>query len=662
MPDWSYQTIGRSVLFLLPADVARRGVVGFLGRMAALPQGFRIVDWLGHMTPDPSIARTVAGIELSSPLGLAPLIDPEGRAIDAFSRFGFGLIVVGPVGRNEPERPPNFAREENGSRGILIDGTHSLGLQRAREIAIRTPGDVRLAFELALPDSDPAILLDAGTRLIDGLAGRAEAFVLSPRSWTRIEALQIEAGRVLLSRLAARAREAGAALLVGMPVDVDSSSIPALTAELDVGVYVSGRLGGASTQWRWSESDHAPCLKLVRDVRATCGGIPIFVDGGVFSPKGAIELDAAGADVVLLGAGLVFSGPGLAKRTNEAIEHVRSQWTNADVEDRSRRRSGDLNASLPVEQRAWFWGAVLGAAMFVGALMATWIALSTVLLPYDESFVGKTRAEIEASNPRIVHFLTHDRATLAGTMVSVGVLYFALSVFGMRRGQHSAQRIVSVSAVAGFATFFAFLGFGYFDPFHAFVTAMLLQFLIQVIVRPLGTRRRLDAPPPLDNDRAWKLSQWSQLLFVVQAIGLIAGGLTILSIGMTSVFVPEDIAFLRMAPAEIRAFDPELIPLIAHDRATFGGMLVSAGLALLLTTLWTFRRGDRWLWWTYLLTILPPYAMTLWIHAHIGYTDTFHLSPVFIGLGLLALGLVLGAPHLLGGRRVEASRDGKRPG
>ena len=32
-----------------------------------------------------------------------------------------------------------------------------------------------------------------------------------------------------------------------------------------------------------------------------------------------------------------------------------------------------------------------------------------------------------------------------------------------------------------FGSFFLFLGFGYFDPFHAFVTAVLFQFLLLMI-------------------------------------------------------------------------------------------------------------------------------------------------------------------------------------
>jgi dihydroorotate dehydrogenase len=372
-----------------------------------------------------------------------------------------------------------------------------------------------------------------------------------------------------------------------------------------------------------------------------------MVDGGVLSPRDALSTLEAGADLVAVGIGLVHTGPGLPKRINEAIEY----------------EAGDMDASSPSgsapERQAWFWGAALGLAMGIGAALAVGISLTDVLLPYDESFLGKTRAMIEAFNPRILQFMTHDRITLAGTMVSLSILYLALSLFGSRRGHHWGQRAVTVSACVGFATFFSFLGFGYLDPFHAFVAVILFQLFIQTLVLPLDIEIRTLNPPHLDNDRSWRLAQWGQLVFVCQAVGLLGAGTVILTLGMTSVFVSSDLDFLNMLPSAFHAFDPQLMPLIAHDRATFGGMLLSSGTALLLTTLWSCRAGERWLWWTYLLVLLPPYAMTLWIHFHIGYTDTIHLLPIFAGLFVTTAGLLLSAPYLLrrGGRSGSSATE-----
>jgi hypothetical protein len=181
--------------------------------------------------------------------------------------------------------------------------------------------------------------------------------------------------------------------------------------------------------------------------------------------------------------------------------------------------------------------------------------------------------------------MTHDRVSLAGTMVSVGAMYLGLALCGVRCGQRWARLAILASAFAGFGSFFLFIGFGYLEPFHAFVTAVLFQFLLLALhARPAPP----EVPPLTDlrEDRAWRLGQWGQLLFVVHGAMLIGAGSVISWIGITTVFVPEDLQFMRTTPEALAAASPRLIPLIAHDRTTFGGMLIASGITVLLSSLW----------------------------------------------------------------------------
>jgi hypothetical protein len=283
--------------------------------------------------------------------------------------------------------------------------------------------------------------------------------------------------------------------------------------------------------------------------------------------------------------------------------------------------------------------------MLFGSALALVIAVTRVVLPYDEQFAGLTRAQLHAVNDRLLPFLAHDRVSLAGTMIAIGVLYTGLAAFGMRRGLHWARVAVLASAFAGSATFFLFLGFGYFDPFHAFVTAVLFQFLLFALhsrsPEPHGLSR-----PELRNDRPWRLAQWGQLGLVAQACGFLGAGATISVVGVTEVFVPEDLEFMRTTADALRAASPHLVPLVAHDRASLGGMLLAAGVAFLLAALWGLRRGARWLWWTMLLASLPGYAAAIGVHFAVGYENPWHLAPAFAGLGLLAVSMGLLHPHL----------------
>src|SRR5262245_48452865 len=192
--------------------------------------------------------------------------------------------------------------------------------------------------------------------------------------------------------------------------------------------------------------------------------------------------------------------------------------------------------------------------------------------------------------------MAHDRVSLAGTMIAIGVFYVGLSLYGIRRGRLWAWATVLTSAFAGFLSFFLFLAFEYFDPFHAFVTAVLFQFLLLTLSGRLS--RAVPSPPDAADDRAWRLSRWGRLVFLFHGCGLIGAGLVIAGIGCTSVFVHEDLEFMGTTAAVLRAANPRLVPLVAHDRASFGGMLVASGLVVLLSAWWGWRRGERWLWWT----------------------------------------------------------------
>ena len=50
--------------------------------------------------------------------------------------------------------------------------------------------------------------------------------------------------------------------------------------------------------------------------------------------------------------------------------------------------------------------------------------------------------------PRLLPFLTHDRVSLAGTMVAVGILYLALSLYGVRRGLQTLEGITRCAIAA----------------------------------------------------------------------------------------------------------------------------------------------------------------------------------------------------------------------
>jgi hypothetical protein len=120
---------------------------------------------------------------------------------------------------------------------------------------------------------------------------------------------------------------------------------------------------------------------------------------------------------------------------------------------------------------------------------------------------------------------------------------------------------------------------------------------------------------------------------------MIAGGLTIMIVGMTSVFVPQDLTFMQVTAGELEALNPKLISLIAHDRAGFGGGICACGITVLFAV-WC-GEPSRSLWQAFGLAGSFGFTAAIGVHPVVGYVDFGHLAPAILGAIAFAIGLVL---------------------
>jgi dihydroorotate dehydrogenase len=673
MPDWFYRTVSRPILFRLPAEKARDLALGLLGGLARLPLGPAVIDFLGHMRADPRLRRSFAGVDFPTVIGLGPDVDARVVALPALGRFGFGFVEIGPVTPDGSAAAAPINRRPDQQSIWLPDPPRSLSLPfikpKVEEAArLGLPIIVRLGHRAAdSADSSAA----ACRQIIQELAAEAQLFSLltlrlglargwSSEQWTNHLQTILDAAR--------NARPVRP-VLVCLPADLEMyKAEPLLDAAQTAGVggfLVDGSVRAEADGRLIGLPARRPASELVRHLRRRYGPDLLLVgSGGIHGPEDVLALQSAGADLVQIDSGLVYSGPGLPKRINEVLlfaatrpeQHATSEPSRPEsskgvaaaptpFEDSGRATRAESGAATerPAEM-TWFWTALMGGGMLFGSILALVIAATRVVLPYDEAFAGMSRADFAAVNPRLLAFMAHDRVSLAGTMVAIGVMYVGLSLYGVRCGLHWARQSIFFSAFTGFASFFLFLGFGYLDPFHAFVTAALLQLLLLGIHCRLGTYLPALAPP-LCEDRAWRLGLWGQLLLIIHGFALLAAGAAISLIGVTEVFVPEDLAFMGTTAHALRSANPRLVPVVAHDRATFGGMILAAGWVFLLPALWGFQRGASWLWWTLLIAGLPAYAAAIGVHYAVGYLEPMHLLPAFLGLGLFSLGLGLSYRH-----------------
>ena len=625
MPDWSYRTVFRPLLFRLPDALGRDLALAAIGGLGGLPGGRRVIEWMGHMRPPAALAARIGDTPVDTPVGLAAGIDPHLVGLPGLCRLGFGFVEVGPVSV-EP-RAAGGVRRDDAAESIHLDGADAnpgLAATAARLDRLASP---RPAIVVRLPARATA---DEDRRVIDRLRPHAAAIALPFGGDPHVP---------LEPRLsAAVAAAAGIPVLLSVPVHRGAEAAAAWNAAAAAGA--AGVIVG-----RAEESDTATlggtlvaaAEAAARRLRAVLGPVPqLVVAAGIHAPGDAERMVEAGADLVAIDSGLVFTGPGLAKRVNELL------LRRCPTTDATPRVAAD--GAPPVAREAWPWTLLLGVSMFVGGVMALVIACTRVVMPYDEAMSGLTRERIAAVGPRLLPFMTHDRVSLSGAMLGVGILFAGLAWWGVRRGHHWAGRAVLVPAGVGFLSFFSFLGFGYFDPLHAFVSAILFQFMLLAIIGRTGPVLP-EGVPDRANDPAWQRAQWGQLGWVVHGAGVFVAGIVISLVGMTTVFVAEDLAFLELCAADLAAV-PGLVPLVAHDRGTFGGMLMVAGLTMLLASLWGFRRGAAWLWWTMLSAGTVAYAVAIAVHHAVGYVDPMHLAPAWGGLCLLWLAGIASRAYL----------------
>jgi hypothetical protein len=120
---------------------------------------------------------------------------------------------------------------------------------------------------------------------------------------------------------------------------------------------------------------------------------------------------------------------------------------------------------------------------------------------------------------------------------------------------------------------------------------------------------------------------------------LVLAGLTIIAVGMTVVFVPQDFHFMQLSRIQLQAISPMLIPVIAHDRSGFGGGLLSAGLLIAMIV----RNAVLTRSFLELIAVMGffGFGAALGVHVAIGYLDFTHLAPAYGGCLLYLAGLVL---------------------
>ncbi|EDL64916.1 hypothetical protein [Bacillus sp. SG-1] len=575
MPDWSYHVIFKPILNKLSPVTSREFIHKGMNRIASLPCGPHIINFLGREESFPSLSRHIDGLTFSNPVGLSGKVDPFLSGTKAFANLGFGFLEIGPVSLQGTKNLSDPLVDYEDLQICFPEG-ESLGLksvtERLKNIKKKQPIFIRIT------GTDHEL-----QAMVGELEKTADAFIVDN-------------------------------LLV--PLTSDKPIYLAISNPSELSVNELHQFSGIVLEL--GEQYTPDNFLKVKQLREKGFSKTILTSGSILEPQDALHLLEAGADSVMLSGGYVFSGPGLTKRIKEALVSKEAP---------------------PALQPGWFAYWLFGLFIFLGGVLALIFSITSIVLPYDELFLGMKKEEIWAYNKRIMLFMAHDRMTLAGTMISGGIVYMNLAKYGVRNQLRWAKQAIDKAAIVGFLGIFAFIGFGYFDWLHLLFWLVLLPFYIVGFIKTKGIRGT-PSSKNRRNHRIWKASLLGQFLFVLLGFSFVLGGVIISLYGVTTVFVPTDLLYLCMTPEMLEAFNERLIPVIAHDRAGFGSALLSVGLLVLLLALWGFQQGNRWVWRTFLFGGLPAFIAGIYVHFAIGYTSFIHLLPAYFAIMLYIGGLV----------------------
>ncbi len=296
-------------------------------------------------SPPRSLAVHAFGLDFDSPVGLAAGFDKGDVSVPGLFALGFSHVEIGTITpRPQPgnERPRLFRLPEHRAlinrMGFNNDGADACAARLAalpREARLGPIG-VNVGRNRATPNEEAASDYLA---CIDRLHAHADYFVVNVSSPNTpgLRALQEKdaLGRLLRAcaeRLAMHAP--GKPLLVKLAPDLAPEAIDeAVDVAVDAGaagiVATNTTLSRAGVEGHPREREEgglsgAPLAALATYVVRRCyaraaGRIRIVGAGGVMGAEDAYAKIRAGATLVQVYTGLVYSGPGFVRRVNEGL-------------------------------------------------------------------------------------------------------------------------------------------------------------------------------------------------------------------------------------------------------------------------------------------------------------------------------------------------------
>lgn len=329
--ELSYPVI-RPLLFSLDAESAHHVTLA----------GMRLGNKLGLLRGEPPMVNPVEvmGLKFPNRIGLAAGLDKAGEAVDGFGALGFGFVEVGTLTpRPQPGNPaPRLFRIVSREGIVNRMGFNNPGItQGMQNIAGRKYKGilgVNIGKNFDTPNERATDDYLAGLRAAWPDADYVTVNLSSPNTKGLRDLQEEESCRRLIQSLRAeqeilrQTHQKHVPVLIKIAPDLEPFHLAGLAK-----VFLEERLEGVIATNTTLSREHVEGLKngnergglsgapltkrsteiiaaLARELR---GEIPIVGVGGIMTPADAVEKFQAGATLVQLYSGLVYSGPKLVQ-------------------------------------------------------------------------------------------------------------------------------------------------------------------------------------------------------------------------------------------------------------------------------------------------------------------------------------------------------------
>jgi dihydroorotate dehydrogenase len=339
-----YKMLIRPLLFLIDAEKIHHVVFRLLKVVAAVPGGKFLLSLL-YNYENPSLAKTVFGIDFKNPVGLAAGFDKNAVLIDELACLGFGFIEIGTLTpKPQPGNPkPRLFRLPSDAALINRMGFNNDGVLVAVEQLKKRKSKVIVGGNIGKNKDTPnELAIDDYTYAFEVLFEHVDYFVVNVSSPNTpgLRALQEKEPLTHLLKYVKKlslAKKNPKPVLLKIAPDLTEEQLNDIV-EILQSTKTDGVIATNTTISRNNLQTPAKEIAnigagglsglplkdkstmIIKYLRARLGPkYPIIGVGGIMSVDDAIEKLNAGADLIQIYTGFIYEGPAFVKTINKKL-------------------------------------------------------------------------------------------------------------------------------------------------------------------------------------------------------------------------------------------------------------------------------------------------------------------------------------------------------